>query len=169
VLITVEQVAMLAIGAHRGQVDRIGVPYREHLRAVAEGLEPFGPMVVMAGWLHDILEDTAWTAEGLREVGVSARVVEVVGLVSRLEGEPYEDMITRIVRDPVATLVKIADNAHNSRPERTARMTDESERHRLEERYRSARRTLWPATTSDNVITIISRVNPALLTEVPAA
>lgn len=159
---------MLAIGAHGEQVDRIGVPYREHLRAVAEGLEPFGPMAVMAGWLHDILEDTAWTAEGLREVGVSARVVEVVGLVSRLEGESYEDMITRIVRDPVATLVKVADNAHNSRPERVARITDESERHRLEERYRSARRILWPATTSGDVITIISRVNPALLAEVPA-
>jgi (p)ppGpp synthase/HD superfamily hydrolase len=168
VYIPVEQVAMLAIGAHGGQVDRIGVPYREHLRSVAEGLEPFGPMVVMAGWLHDILEDTAWTAEGLREAGVSARVVEVVGLVSRLEGQSYEDMITRIVRDPVATLVKIADNAHNSRPERAARITDESERHRLEERYRSARRILWPATTSDNVITIVSRVNPALLAEVPA-
>ena len=159
---------MLAIGAHGGQVDRIGVPYREHLRAVAEGLEPFGSMVVMAGWLHDIIEDTTWTAEGLREAGVSARVVDVVGLVSRLEGEPYEDMITRAARDPVATLVKIADNAHNSRPERAARITDESERHQLAERYRNARRILWPATTPDNVITIISRVNPALRAEMQA-
>ena len=58
---------MLAIGAHATQVDKNGVPYRFHLRAVAEGLEPFGPVVVMAGWLHDIIEDTAWTAEGLRK------------------------------------------------------------------------------------------------------
>jgi (p)ppGpp synthase/HD superfamily hydrolase len=167
-LITVEHVAMLAIGAHGGQVDRIGRPYREHVRAVAEGLEPFGPLAVMAGWLHDIIEDTSWTASGLREAGVSARVVEVVGLVSQADGESYEDMITRAVRDPVATLVKISDNAHNSRPDRAARITDETERRRLEERYRNARRILWPATTPGNVITIISRVNPALLAEMPA-
>jgi hypothetical protein len=169
VFITVEQVAMLAIGAHGRQVDKIGVPYREHLRAVAEGLEPFGPMVVMAGWLHDIIEDTDWTAAGLREVGVSARVVAVIDLVTRREGESYPDMITRVAGDPVATLVKIADNAHNCLPGRAAGVTDEPERRRLEERYRGARRILWPATAHENVISIISRVNPALLAEMPAA
>jgi putative hydrolase of the HAD superfamily len=165
---TVEQVAMLAIGAHGRQVDKIGVPYREHLRSVAEGLEPFGPMVVMAGWLHDIIEDTDWTAAGLREVGVSARVVEVVRHVTRIDGESYEDMLVRVAGDPLATLVKIADNAHNSLPGRAAGVTDESERRRLEERYRSARQILWPAAARENVITIISRVNPALHAEMPA-
>jgi (p)ppGpp synthase/HD superfamily hydrolase len=163
VVSSVEQVMMLAIGAHGGQVDKIGVPYRLHLQAVAEGLEPFGPMVVMAGWLHDIIEDTAWTAEGLRELGVSARVVEVVQLVTRTDGESYEEMLARVAGDPLATLVKIADNAHNSRHERAAGLGDESQRRRLQERYRSARRVLWPATTRQNVTAIISRVNPALL------
>jgi putative hydrolase of the HAD superfamily len=166
---TVEQVAMLAIGAHGRQVDKIGVPYREHLRAVAEGLEPFGPMVVMAGWLHDIIEDTDWTAAGLREVGVSARVVAVVDHVTRREGESYPDMITRVAADPVATLVKIADNAHNSLPGRAGSLTDEPQRRRLEERYQGARRILWPAAARENVITIASRVNPALLAEMPPA
>jgi hypothetical protein len=169
VFITVEQVAMLAIGAHGRQADKIGVPYRAHLRAVAEGLEPFGPMVVMAGWLHDIVEDTDWTTEGLREVGVSARVVEVVRLVTRTGGESYEDMLVRVAGDPLATLVKIADNAHNSLPGRVAGVTSESERRRLEERYRGARRVLWPATIPENVDAIVSRVNPALLAEMPAA
>jgi (p)ppGpp synthase/HD superfamily hydrolase len=168
VYLSVEQVAMLAVGAHGRQVDKIGVPYREHLRAVAEGLEPFGPMVVMAGWLHDIIEDTAWTAEGLCEVGVSTRVVAVVELVTRRDGEPYEEMIARVAGDPVATLVKIADNAHNARSERAAAITDEADRRRLEERYRSARRVLWAAATPENVITVIGRVNPALLAEMPA-
>ncbi|MCW2932553.1 MAG: Guanosine-3,5-bis(Diphosphate) 3-pyrophosphohydrolase [Actinomycetia bacterium] len=164
-VVTVEQVAMLAIGAHGRQADKIGVPYREHLRAVAEGLEPFGPMVVMAGWLHDIIEDTDWTAEGLREVGVSARVVEVVRLVTRMDGESYVDMLVRVAGDPLATLVKISDNAHNSLPGRAAGVTDESERRHLEERYRGARRILWPATIPGNVNAIVSRVNPALLAE----
>jgi len=166
--LSVEQVAMLAIGAHGGQVDKIGVPYREHLRSVAEGLEPFGPMVVMAGWLHDIVEDTAWTAEGLREVGVSARVVSLVETVTRRDGESYEDMVARVAGDPIATLVKIADNAHNSRPDRAAAIAAEPDRRRLDERYRSARRILWPATTAENVVAVVGRVNPALLTEMPA-
>jgi (p)ppGpp synthase/HD superfamily hydrolase len=165
VIITVEQVMMLAIGAHGAQADKNGVPYRFHLRAVAEGLEPFGPMVVMAGWLHDIIEDTAWTAEGLRELGISARVTEVVQLVTRADGEPYEDMLARVAGDPLATLVKIADNAHNSRPERAAGLSDESQRLRLQERYRNARGVLWAATTRQNVSTIVGRVNPALLAE----
>jgi (p)ppGpp synthase/HD superfamily hydrolase len=165
VVISVEQVTMLAIGAHGGQVDKIGVPYRFHLRAVAEGLEPFGPLVVMAGWLHDIIEDTTWTAEGLRDLGISARVVEVAQRVTRTDGESYEDMLGRVAGDPLATLVKVADNAHNSRAERAAGLSDESQRRRLQERYRGARRVLWPATSRDNVITIISRVNPALLGE----
>jgi (p)ppGpp synthase/HD superfamily hydrolase len=169
VFITVEQVAMLAIGAHGEQVDKIGVPYREHLRAVAEGLEPFGPLVVMAGWLHDIIEDTGWTAAGLREAGVSARVVAVVDLVTRREGESYEDMVTRVAGDPVATLVKIADNAHNCLPSRLAGIAGEPERRRLEERYRGARRILWPAAPGDSVRSVIGRVNPALLAEMPGA
>ena len=156
---------MLAIGAHGTQVDKNGVPYRFHLRAVAEGLEPFGPMVVMAGWLHDIIEDTAWTAEGLRELGISARVAEVVQLVTRDDDESYEEMLGRVAGDPLATLVKIADNAHNSRPDRAAALSDESQRRRLHERYHDARRILWPATTRQNVTRIISRVNPALLDE----
>jgi (p)ppGpp synthase/HD superfamily hydrolase len=160
---------MLAIGAHGGQVDKIGLPYRFHLRAVAEGLEPFGPTLVMAGWLHDIIEDTGWTVEGLRDLGISARVVEVVSLVTRQDGESYHDLLRRAAGDPLATLVKIADNAHNSRPERGSAITDEAERHRLRERYRGARRILWPATSRENVITIISRVNPALLGELPPA
>ena len=166
---TVEQVAMLAIGAHGEQVDKIGVPYREHLRAVAEGLEPFGPLVVMAGWLHDTIEDTPWTAAGLREAGLSARVVAVVDLVTRRKGESYEDLITRVAADPVAALVKIADNAHNCLPERLAGIAGEPERRRLEERYRGARRILWPAAPSGSVSSIISRVNPALVAELPGS
>jgi hypothetical protein len=37
---------------------------------IAEALAPFGPSLQMAGWLHDILEDTRWTADELREAGV---------------------------------------------------------------------------------------------------
>jgi (p)ppGpp synthase/HD superfamily hydrolase len=90
------------------------------VRAVAAGLAPFGDELVMAGLLHDIIEDTDWTADRLLEEGIPPRVVSAVEAVTNQRGMPYEEKIRRIVRDSDATLVKIADNAHNSRPDRAA-------------------------------------------------
>lgn len=162
---TVEEAAALAIEAHGDQVDLNGVPYREHLRAVADGLAPFGEPLRMAGWLHDILEDTPMTPGQLREAGVPGRVVEIVERVTRVPGGDYLTMIRQIATDPDATLVKIADNAHNSIPERSAAITDPDKRDALADRYRQARAILWPATTAENVRAIVSRVNPGLLDE----
>ena len=47
-LLSVSEVDALAAEAHAGQVDKIGVPYIEHVRAVAAGLAPFGDELVMA-------------------------------------------------------------------------------------------------------------------------
>lgn len=52
-------------------------------------------------------------------------------------------MIRSIAGKPRATLVKIADNAHNSLPERAADLSA-PDRERLAAKYRAARRVLWP-------------------------
>jgi (p)ppGpp synthase/HD superfamily hydrolase len=137
--LSVEQVAAFAIEAHGMQVDLNGVPYSEHLRAVADGVEPFGARRQMAGWLHDILEDVEFmTVDGLRAAGIPDRVVEIVELLTRtLERAGYLDMIREVARDPEATLVKIADNAHNSRADRNAAIPDEDRRLRLADRCRA--------------------------------
>ncbi|MER5443606.1 HD domain-containing protein [Streptomyces sp. NPDC002790] len=161
---SVEEIAVLADTAHAGHVDKIGVPYIEHVRAVAAGLEPFSDILVMAGLLHDVLEDTDWTAEGLREAGVPSRVVEIVQAVTNAPGTPYEEKIHRITGDPDATLVKIADNAHNSHPDRATQLPT-APRERLHAKYRAARATLWPAAARADIETIVRIVNPALLAE----
>ena len=162
--LSLSEVAALAIEAHCDQVDKAGVPYREHLRAVAGGLA-FGPRLQMAGWLHDIIEDTSWTAAELRRAGVPPRVVQVVELVTRPEGADYLDVIRRITKDSEATLVKIADNAHNSHPQRAGPALPVATALRLADRYRRAREILWPAATPENITAILGRVNPALLSE----
>ena len=43
---SVNEVDFMADCAHAGQVDKIGVPYIEHVRAVAAGLAPFGDDLV---------------------------------------------------------------------------------------------------------------------------
>jgi (p)ppGpp synthase/HD superfamily hydrolase len=160
----VNEVEFMADCAHAGQVDKIGVPYIEHVRAVAAGLAPFGDELVMAGLLHDIIEDTNWTAEQLRAAGVPNRVVGVVEDVTNQPGVPYEEKIRRITSSREATLVKIADNAHNSHPDRAAQLPEEK-RARLAAKYRAARDVLWAAASSEEIERIVSIVNPSLLAE----
>ncbi|WP_416476982.1 HD domain-containing protein [Streptomyces sp. LKA04] len=162
---SIEEVDALAAAAHAGQVDKIGAPYIEHVRAVAAGLAPFGDDLVMAGLLHDIIEDTDWTAEQLREAGVSAYVVALVEAVTNERGVSYEEKIARITgsgRD--AVLLKIADNAHNSRPDRAAQLPEEK-RVRLAVKYRAARDVLWAAADDRDIEATVTIVNPSLLDE----
>ncbi len=161
---SVDDVRALAELAHAGQVDKIGTAYFEHVQAVAAGLAPFGDDLVMAGLLHDVVEDTDWTAERLLAAGVPGRVVAIVEAVTNQDGVPYQDKIRRITRDPLATLVKIADNAHNSRPDRASRLPA-AKRDRLAAKYRAARAELWPAARRSDIEAIVRIVNPALLTE----
>jgi len=162
--VTVAEADVLADRAHAGQVDKIGVQYVDHVRAVAAGLAPFGPDLEMAGLLHDILEDTDYTPEQLRALGVPNRVVGIVEGVTNTPGFPYEEKIRRIASSREATLVKIADNAHNCHPDRVARLSPE-QRARLAAKYRAARDVLWPAADPEQIETIVSIVNPALLDE----
>ncbi|MFJ4700525.1 HD domain-containing protein [Streptomyces sp. NPDC088768] len=161
---SVREIDLLAEGAHAGQVDKIGRPYIEHVRAVAAGLAPLGDELVMAGLLHDVVEDTDWTAEKLLAAGVPARVVEIVEAVTNVPGMAYEERIRLITADSSATLVKISDNAHNSHPDRAAQLPQEK-RERLAAKYRTARAALWPAASRADVEAIVRIVNPALLAE----
>jgi len=70
--------------------DRYGDgPYVVHLDEVVRILAQFGfghEFAAQAGYLHDIVEDTAMTADGLRERGVSELVVLAVLFLSDEEG-----------------------------------------------------------------------------------
>lgn len=163
-VISVPDVDALAAAAHAGQVDKIGVPYIEHVRAVAAGLVSFGDELVMAGLLHDVLEDTDVTADELLQCGVPARVVQIVNAVTNQAGMAYEEKIRHITADPQATLLKIADNAHNSHPNRAAQLPADK-RERLAAKYRAARAELWPAAAWADIEAVVSIVNPSLLAE----
>ncbi len=161
---TVESAYAIARRAHTGQVDKVGVPYIKHVAAVADGLVDFDPEVQIAAMLHDVVEDTDLTLDDLREHGVSPRSMAAIGLVSRnLHPElSYLEGIERICSSPDATLVKISDNAHNSRPDRVSalkRMTGE----KPTPRYAAARAMLFAVARREDVERILRRVNPSLL------
>ncbi len=108
----IQHAAWLAMRAHRGQVDKAGVPYIAHVLQVGATLmfrsQP--TRVVVAGFLHDVIEDTDATLDGLRGWGVGEKALKIVEVMTRRKGESYDQYITRIIAGgsgPIA--VKMAD------------------------------------------------------------
>lgn len=153
----------LARRAHTGQVDKLGVAYIQHVEAVAAGLVDFDLDIQIAGMLHDVVEDSDLTLEDLLSRGVSERALRAIELVSRnLHPElSYHEGIARICTNRDATLVKIADNAHNSRPDRVTALY---ERTGIgpSPRYAAARTLLYAAVPFADVETVLLRVAPSL-------
>lgn len=155
----------IACQAHLEQTDKLGVPYVDHVGWVATGLGSFGDdELTAAAWLHDVLEDTDLTGEDLLRAGITERTVRIVEAVTNQPGQSYLEKIAGIT-DPCAVLVKISDNAHNSRPDRLAGL-DEETRKRLVVKYRKARKILWPRAGKGAVLRIVRIVNPDLLEQV---
>jgi len=66
---------VIAAKAHKDQFDKNGVPYIEHARAVSAGLAAFSERVLVAGLLHDVVEDTPLTLEELSARGCPPEAV----------------------------------------------------------------------------------------------
>lgn len=131
----------LAAEAHAGQVDKAGQPYIGHLIRVRDALAAHGETAMIAGVLHDILEDTDTTAADLAGEGFPAGVIEAVEAVTRREGETYMDFIRRAAAHPLGRLVKLADNADNADEARLA-LLPADRAGSLRKRYARARQVL---------------------------
>jgi hypothetical protein len=108
---SLETAIEIATGAHRGQLDKQGEPYILHLLRVMEALRGFDVEYLIVGVLHDVIEDTTWTLEGLRGAGFSEAVVSAVDAVTRRKsaGETYREFICRAAKNQIGRAVKIAD------------------------------------------------------------
>ncbi|MBC7593306.1 MAG: phosphohydrolase [Kineosporiaceae bacterium] len=138
-----DQIRDLAREAHSGQVDKQGRDYfSAHLEPIAASLAKFGYHAEMAGYLHDILEDTATSEQDLHLAGVPSQVIRAVRSVSKREGEGYEQLIRRAALDPLGRLVKLADNARNLEDLEDLARTDPDMAIRLREKYTPARELL---------------------------
>lgn len=165
---TVETAMVLAEVAHNRQKDKLKRPYREHVLAVGDALADFDDDIRIAGYLHDIAEDTPITRQALLEMGVSERAVGIIERVTkRLHDDPddYQAGIRFIAEDHDATLVKIADNAHNSLPERVKALAEKWPDKPPVTRYKDARPVLYAAVPEAEVRKILERINPWLLDE----
>ncbi|WHT20874.1 phosphohydrolase [Crossiella sp. CA-258035] len=125
----------IATRAHEGQLDKAGLPYIRHPLRVMDQVE--GEWHKMAAVLHDVVEDTGVTAEDLRAAGCPERVVTAVLALSKGPDEPMESYLRRAAEDEIAIVVKHADIADNSGPERLGRL-DQATQDRLRAKYARA-------------------------------
>lgn len=113
--------------AHKGQRRRSGEPYLQHPIAVAGVLTSLKTDVtaIIAGLLHDTLEDTLATPEELeKEFGKD--VVHLVDGVTKIgkitfrnyeekQAENFRKMVLSMADDIRVVLIKLADRLHNMR------------------------------------------------------
>ena len=116
----------LASEAHKDQRRKTGEPYIIHpiavARIVAEELE-LGANPVIAAFLHDVVEDTDYTIEDIRE-RFGDDVAFLVGVVTKQKKDKYEkskqvdnyrQILASVQYDVRAILIKLADRLHNMR------------------------------------------------------
>jgi len=108
---TLDDAIALAVRAHRGQVDQGGLAHIVHPLGVMLCMSTETEMMV-AGH-HDVIEDTEYTLEALRQEGYPEEVLVPLDHVTRRQGEGYEALTRRAGEDPVARRVKIADIEDN--------------------------------------------------------
>lgn len=105
------QAIALAALAHDGQTDKAGQPYILHPLRVMFHCQ--GEDAQICAVLHDVVEDTPWTLEALREAGYAENVLTTLDHLTRRSDESYEQFIERVLTDPLACFVKLADLADN--------------------------------------------------------
>lgn len=119
--------------AHEGQVDKNGDPYIGHPQRVAGRVQGDVPKAV--AWLHDVLEDTYLDEDDLLyAVGFPAQIVNAVVALTHLPNEPNVHYWKRVRANQVARMVKRADIADNTDPQRMA-LLDKATRERLSRKY----------------------------------
>lgn len=135
---------VFAAAMHAGQTRLSGEPYLSHPLAVADTLADMhlDDSSIIAGLLHDTVEDTLATVERVRE-DFGAEVADVVDGVTKIsmisfdskeeqQAENIRKMILATSEDIRVLLVKLADRLHNMRtlqyqkPEKQTRIAKET-------------------------------------------
>lgn len=138
------RVFSFASSAHAGQADKAGLPYIFHPLAVAALInnipsflllsEEIQSDLVDAALLHDVVEDTEETLESIKTLEVSELVLNMVEVLTHIEGEERGEYIRRVAAHPYARIVKLADLAHNASSSRLDKL-DEAAKSKLRKKY----------------------------------
>ncbi|MBW1971035.1 MAG: GTP pyrophosphokinase [Deltaproteobacteria bacterium] len=119
----IEKSLEIALQAYSGKTDKAGRPYILHPLRLMAKMETDDERSVAL--LHDVIEDSEFTAIPLREAGIPLRIVVAVQCLTKLDGESYEQFIQRVLTNELAVKVKMADIQDNLDVLRLDKLTDD--------------------------------------------
>ena len=102
----------LCFEAHKDQVDKTGLPYVFHPFHLAEQMND--EYTTICALLHDVVEDTDYTIDDLKNMGFPIDVLEALKLLTHDPSVPYMDYVVALSDNEIAKSVKMADLRHNS-------------------------------------------------------
>ena len=92
---TLKRALEIAAEAHKGQFDKSGKDYIKHPLRVMEMGKTEEEKIV--GVLHDVVEDTDWTFEGLAAEGFSEESIAALRCVTKTsDNENYDDSLNAL-------------------------------------------------------------------------
>ena len=124
---TLEDTLIFATALHRGQFDKAGKPYITHPLRVMNNLGLDATLEEqMAALLHDTMEDCGVTRELLQSQGFPENVIAAVEHLTKDAAglADYDRAIERVMLNPIAVKVKIADLTDNMDLTRIAAPTE---------------------------------------------
>lgn len=103
----------IAVLAHKGQMDKVGLPVILHPLHVG-GMGSSSDEICV-GFLHDVIEDTSLKSEDLLAKGVAPSIVESVMVLTHDKTKTYFEYIQSIIdsHNKTAIAVKLNDLKHN--------------------------------------------------------
>lgn len=123
----------IAVIAHEGQRDKGGNPYLLHPIRVADLVKTEDEKVLAL--LHDTVEDAGVSLEDVRE-RFGAEIAEALDHLTHRDGESYSEYLGRVIENPLAARVKLADLRDNMDLTRLERPTERD--FRREKKYADA-------------------------------
>ncbi len=102
----------ICFDAHKEQKDKSNLPYVFHPFMVAKDMMDEDSCVVAL--LHDVIEDSDYTMEDLKQKGFSDKQLQALQLLTHDAEVDYFDYVQLIKENEIAKKVKLADLKHNS-------------------------------------------------------
>lgn len=106
-----EKAILIATIAHKGQLDKGGSPYILHPLRLMFAMHNETEKICAV--LHDVIEDTEITLDYLRNEGFSEEVLSALDALTRRSNETYDEFIRRIIKNKIASNIKLADLSDN--------------------------------------------------------
>lgn len=144
---TLAHAISLAAKAHEHQVDKAGAPYILHPLRMMFQMTSDADMI--AAVLHDVVEDTPLTLDGLRAEGFSEEILIAVDALTNRDGEAYEEYLGRVAANPISRRVKLADLEDNMDMRRLDNLT-EKDIARLQKYHRLWRQ--WARSPAEDLV-----------------